>query len=111
MAEGDTDAGSGVRRTLVPPHGQHAGNAENPREPQNPAGTCESEDNLNPIGRLFYGASALICTPHALSEGNQSALGGQAGEARIRAIVEAAGFRQFRHAAESPFNLVLEARP
>jgi SAM-dependent methyltransferase len=69
------------------------------------------EDNLNPIGRLSYGASTLICTPHALSEGNESALGGQAGEARIRAIAEAAGFRHFRRATETPFNLVLEARP
>jgi SAM-dependent methyltransferase len=69
------------------------------------------EDNLNPIGRLFYGASTLICTPHALSEGSQSGLGGQAGEARIRSIVEAAGFARFRRASETPFNLVLEARP
>jgi 2-polyprenyl-3-methyl-5-hydroxy-6-metoxy-1,4-benzoquinol methylase len=69
------------------------------------------EDNLNPIGRLFYGASTLICTPHALFEGGESALGAQAGEARIRAIAEAAGFRQFRRATETPFNLVLEARP
>jgi SAM-dependent methyltransferase len=69
------------------------------------------EDNLNPIGRLFYGASTLICTPHALSEGNESALGGQAGEARIRAVAEAAGFRHFRRTAETPFNLILEARP
>jgi SAM-dependent methyltransferase len=69
------------------------------------------EENLNPIGRLSYGASTLICTPHALSEGAESALGGQAGEARIRAIVEAAGFRHFRRAAETPFNLILEARP
>jgi SAM-dependent methyltransferase len=69
------------------------------------------EDNLNPIGRLFYGGSTLICTPHALSEGSEAALGAQAGEARIRAIVEAAGFRHFRRATETPFNLVLEARP
>jgi SAM-dependent methyltransferase len=69
------------------------------------------EENLNPIGRLFYGASTLICTPHALSEGAESALGAQAGEARIRAIVEAAGFRRFRRATETPFNLVFEARP
>jgi hypothetical protein len=69
------------------------------------------EDNLNPNGRIFYGASTLICTPHAVSEGGESPLGGQAGEARIRAIAEAAGFRHFRRAAETPFNLVLEARP
>ena len=69
------------------------------------------EDNLNPIGRLSYGASTLICTPHALSEGGESVLGGQAGEARISALVESAGFRSFRRATETPFNLVLEARP
>ncbi len=69
------------------------------------------EDNLNPIGRVFYGASTLICTPHALSEGGESALGAQAGEARIGALVESAGFRHFRLATETPFNLVLEARP
>jgi SAM-dependent methyltransferase len=69
------------------------------------------EDNLNPMGRLFYGASTLICTPHALSEGSGSALGAQAGEARIRALVEAAGFIRFRRATETPINLVFEARP
>jgi SAM-dependent methyltransferase len=69
------------------------------------------QDNLNPIGRLFYGASTLICTPHALSESSGSALGGQAGEERIRAIVEEAGFTRFRRATETPFNLVFEARP
>jgi SAM-dependent methyltransferase len=68
------------------------------------------EDNLNPIGRLYYGASTFICTPHALSEGD-SALGAQAGEARIRVVAEKAGFRQFRVATETPFNMVLEARP
>jgi SAM-dependent methyltransferase len=69
------------------------------------------EDNLNPIGRLFYGASTLICTPHAMSEGGESPLGAQAGEGRIREIAEAAGFRRFRRATETPFNLVLEAQP
>ncbi|GAA1813816.1 class I SAM-dependent methyltransferase [Agromyces neolithicus] len=69
------------------------------------------EENLNPVGRLFYGMSTLICTPHALSEGGESALGAQAGEARIRAIIEAAGFRHIRVAAQTPFNLVFEARP
>lgn len=69
------------------------------------------EENLNPIGRLFYGASTLICTPHALSEGGETPLGAQAGEARIQGIVEAAGFRHFRRATETPINMVLEARP
>jgi SAM-dependent methyltransferase len=76
-----------------------------------PRASDRLEENFNPIGRLSYGASTLICTPHALSEGNGSALGGQAGEGRIRAIAEAAGFGHFRRAAETPFNLVLEARP
>jgi SAM-dependent methyltransferase len=69
------------------------------------------EDNLNPIGRLFYGASTLICTPHAISEGGESPLGAQAGESAIRAIADAAGFGHFRRATETAFNLVLEARP
>ena len=69
------------------------------------------EENFNPIGRLFYGASTLICTPHALSEGGETALGAQAGEARIQGIVEAAGFQHFRRATETPINMVLEARP
>lgn len=69
------------------------------------------EENLNPIGRLSYGMSTLICTPHALSETGESALGGQAGEARIRSLAEAAGFRRFQRASESPFNFVYEARP
>lgn len=69
------------------------------------------EENFNPIGRLFYGASTLICTPHALSEGGETPLGAQAGEARIQAIIETAGFRQFRRATETPINMVLEARP
>jgi 2-polyprenyl-3-methyl-5-hydroxy-6-metoxy-1,4-benzoquinol methylase len=69
------------------------------------------EDNLNPIGRIFYGASVLICTPHALSEGGPAPLGAQAGEARVRAIAEAAGFSRFRRATETPFNNIFEARP
>jgi SAM-dependent methyltransferase len=100
--------------------GDPVGAAQRARRALNPDGTWlmvepqagdRLEDNFNPVGRLSYGASTLICTPHALSEGNESALGGQAGEARIRAIVETAGFRHFRRAASTPFNLILEARP
>jgi 2-polyprenyl-3-methyl-5-hydroxy-6-metoxy-1,4-benzoquinol methylase len=69
------------------------------------------EDNLNPIGRTFYGFSTLLCTPASLSQEVGLALGAQAGEARIREVVEAAGFTRFRRAAETPFNLVFEARP
>lgn len=69
------------------------------------------EDNLNPVGRIFYSASTLICCPHSKSEEVGLALGAQAGEARLRAVAEEAGFTRFRRATETPFNLVLEARP
>jgi 2-polyprenyl-3-methyl-5-hydroxy-6-metoxy-1,4-benzoquinol methylase len=68
-------------------------------------------DNLNPVGRVFYSASTLICTPASLSQEVGAALGAQAGEARLREVVTAGGFSRFRRAAETPFNLVLEARP
>jgi len=68
-------------------------------------------DNLNPVGRLYYSASTLICTPASLSQDVGTALGAQAGEARLRAVATTAGFTRFRRAAETPFNLVLEARP
>jgi len=69
------------------------------------------EDNLTPLGRLAYGASTLICTPTSLAQEVGAALGSQAGEARLREVVTAGGFTRFRRAAETPFNLVLEARP
>jgi 2-polyprenyl-3-methyl-5-hydroxy-6-metoxy-1,4-benzoquinol methylase len=69
------------------------------------------EDNLNPVGRIFYSASTLICTPASRSQEVGLALGAQAGEARLRAVVTEAGFSRFRRATETPFNLVLEARP
>ena len=69
------------------------------------------EDNLNPVGRAFYGFSTFLCTPASLSQEVGLALGAQAGEARIRAVVTEAGFTRFRRAAETPFNLVFEARP
>ena len=68
------------------------------------------EDNLNPIGRAYYGFSTLLCTPASLSQEVGLALGAQAGEARIRDVVTAAGFSSFRRAAETPFNVVFEAR-
>ena len=68
-------------------------------------------DNLNPIGRVFYSASTLICTPASLSQEVGAGLGAQAGEAKLREVAEAAGFSSFRRAAETPFNLVLEGRP
>ena len=69
------------------------------------------EDNFNPVGRAYYGFSTLLCTPASLSQEVGLALGAQAGEARIRDVVEAGGFTRFRRAAETPFNLVFEARP
>lgn len=68
-------------------------------------------DNLNPVGRLYYGASTVICVAHSLTEEPRTALGAQAGEARLSEILRAAGFTRIRRAAETPFNLVLEARP
>ena len=69
------------------------------------------EDNLNPVGRVYYGFSTFLCTPASLSQEVGLALGAQAGEARIGDVVAAGGFSRFRRAAETPFNLVFEARP
>jgi SAM-dependent methyltransferase len=69
------------------------------------------EDNLNPVGRVYYGGSTLVCTPASRDQEVGLALGAQAGEARLREVVTAGGFSRFRRAAETPFNLVLEARP
>ncbi|MEM3161242.1 MAG: class I SAM-dependent methyltransferase [Nitrososphaera sp.] len=68
------------------------------------------EDNLNPLGRLFYSASATICVPASLAQ-DGAALGAQAGEAKLRQVVTAGGFTRFRRATQSPTNMVLEARP
>jgi hypothetical protein len=68
-------------------------------------------DNLNPVGRVYYSASTLVCVPVSLAK-NGPALGAQAGESRLREIiVDQGGFRRFRRATATPFNLVLEARP
>ena len=69
------------------------------------------EDNLNPVGRAYYAFSTLLCTPASLSQDVGLALGAQAGEARIRDVVESGGFTRFRRVAETPFNMVFEARP
>jgi SAM-dependent methyltransferase len=69
------------------------------------------EDNLNPVGRAYYGFSTLLCTPSSLSQDVGLALGTQAGPARIRDVTRAGGFTGFRSVAETPFNRVLEVRP
>ncbi len=69
------------------------------------------EDNLNPVGRAYYGFSTFLCTPGSLSQEVGLALGAQAGPARIKDVVSAGGFSRFGIAAQTPFNLVYEARP
>jgi len=69
------------------------------------------EGNLNPVGRVFFAASTMLCTPASRSQEVGLGLGAQAGEARLRAVFEEAGFTRFRRATETPFNLVFEARP
>jgi SAM-dependent methyltransferase len=71
----------------------------------------ELSQNLNPVGRLFYAASTMVCTPASRSEEVGTALGAQAGEARTREVARQAGFGRFRRASETPFNLVYELRP
>jgi hypothetical protein len=69
------------------------------------------QDNLNPVGRAYYGFSTLLCTPASLSQEVGLALGTQAGPARIRDVVTTGGFTRFTKVAETPFNQVLEVRP
>jgi SAM-dependent methyltransferase len=76
-----------------------------------PFANDEVQQNLNPVGRIFYGASTVICTPASLSQEVGLALGAQAGEARLTEVLEQGGFKRVRRATETPFNLVLEARP
>jgi SAM-dependent methyltransferase len=68
------------------------------------------EENLNPVGRMYYGFSTLVCTPGSLSQPGRAALGTQAGEARLREVMLEGGFGSVRRAAQTPLNLVLEAR-
>ena len=76
-----------------------------------PAAGDRLEDNLNPVGRAYYGFSTLLCTAASLSQDVGLALGAQAGESRIRDVVTTAGLTRFRQVSETPFNLVYEARP
>ena len=68
------------------------------------------EGNLNPVGRIYYSASTVVCTPCSLAQELGLGLGAQAGEARLREVLGEAGFRNVRRATETPFNMVLEAR-
>jgi SAM-dependent methyltransferase len=76
-----------------------------------PMATDSVEGNLNPVGRIFYAASTMICVPASLSQEVGLALGAQAGEARLKEVVAAAGFKHIRRATATPFNLVFEVRP
>jgi SAM-dependent methyltransferase len=76
-----------------------------------PAAGDSLAENINPVGRVYYAFSTAICTPSSLSQEVGAALGAQAGEAKLREVVTAGGFATVRRATETPFNLVLEARP
>jgi 2-polyprenyl-3-methyl-5-hydroxy-6-metoxy-1,4-benzoquinol methylase len=99
--------------------GDPAGACAHVREQLAPDGTMmliepfagdDLRDNLNPVGAAYYAFSTLLCTPSSLSQDVGAALGAQAGEARLREVVTGAGFGSFRRVAETPFNIVLEAK-
>jgi len=71
----------------------------------------EHLSDLNPVGRIYYSASTIICVPASLSQEVGLGLGAQAGEGRLAKIMKSAGFTHVRRAAETPFNIILEARP
>jgi ubiquinone/menaquinone biosynthesis C-methylase UbiE len=75
-----------------------------------PFANDDLKNNLNPVGRVYYSFSTLLCTPSSRSQEVGLCLGAQAGEARIKKVVTSAGFSRFRRAAETPFNIVYEAR-
>ena len=88
--------------TASPPTGRSCSSSRSP--------TTSSRGNLNPVGAAYYGFSTLLCTPSSLSQDVGTALGAQAGEARLRDIVTSSGFTTLRRVAETPFNIVLEAK-
>jgi SAM-dependent methyltransferase len=99
--------------------GDPVGAMKHVRETMAADGTCmlvepfagdRLEDNLNPIGRIYYSASTMICTPASLDQEVGMALGAQAGQARLREVARQGGLTRFRRATETPFNLILEAR-
>jgi hypothetical protein len=71
----------------------------------------ELENNLNPVGRLYYAFSTMVCTPVSKSQEVGLALGAQAGPRRLEQVTRDGGFTKFRVAVQTPFNLILEARP
>ena len=100
--------------------GDPVGASAHVRETLNPDGTWmivepaahdHLSGNLNPVGRIYYSASTMICTPASLAQEVGLGLGAQAGEVKLRQVVTAGGFTRFRRATETPFNMVLEARP
>ncbi len=100
--------------------GDPVGAARHVRESLSPDGTWmivepfandQLKDNLNPVGRMYYSFSTLLCTPCSRSQEVGLCLGAQAGEGRIRDVVTNAGFQRFRRATETPFNIIYEARP
>jgi hypothetical protein len=101
-------------------HMDPAGAASHVRQSLKPDGTWmivepmagdQLEDNLNPVGRIYYAGSTVFCVPTSLSQEVGAALGAQAGEAKLREVITAGGFSNLRRATETPFNMILEARP
>ncbi len=76
-----------------------------------PAAADDAAGNMNPVGRVYYNFTTLLCVPTAMAQVGGYSLGAQAGEAAIRQIVTEAGFTRLRRAAQTPFNLVYEVRP
>ena len=100
--------------------GDPAGAAVHVRQSLKPDGTWmvvepmagdRLEDNINPLARIVYAASTLVCVPTSLAQEVGAALGAQAGEAKLREVISAGGFSHIRRATETPLNMVLEARP
>lgn len=98
--------------------GDPVGACKHVKEVLKPDGTCmivepfahdTLKENINPVGRAYYSFSTLLCTPSSMSQEVGLALGAQAGEKRLREVAQEAGFNNFRRAAETPFNLILEA--
>jgi hypothetical protein len=100
--------------------GDPAGAAKHVRQSLKPDGTWmivepyaneKLEENLNPVGRVYFSASTMICTPASKAQEVGLALGAQASDSRLRQIVLSGGFKSFRRATETPFNRVFEAKP